>query len=349
MPRSRLLLHALLIVCAWLVPSAQKVHAQEPAVEVYLMSTRTLRGDCEPESISQGLACERFVPQPDLQPPDQLRPAGEWVCSTWEEAVARPEDGRPVIVFVHGNRVSPGEDRRTGLMVHRVLEHKLGDLGPYRYVVWSWPSTRISGLLNDCQVKARKTKPAAWRLAWLLDKVPEDTPVALVGYSFGARVSTGALHLLAGGSLDGLQLPDRCCPNRRVSQVTLLAAALDADWLGPEGYHGRALSRVDHVLLLTNCRDPAMRFYHLSTEGRRVPALGWQGVIGPKPLPGAGPRIERHDVTEVVGRSHSLAAYLSASLPHPAVWQELETIVSSPAEPHPTTMADTGVQAVADN
>ncbi|MEM9353610.1 MAG: hypothetical protein AAGA92_11405 [Planctomycetota bacterium] len=348
MPRSRLLLLALL-AAAWLMPSPLLVYAHDPAVEVFLMSTRTLRGDCAPESISQGLACERFVPRTEPQPPDQLRPVGEWVCATWEEAVGLPEDRRPVIVFVHGNRVSPGEDRRTGLMVHRVLHHKLGALGPYRYVVWSWPSTRVSGLLNDCQLKAKKTKPAAWRLAWLLDKIPADTPVALVGYSFGARVSTGALHLLAGGALDGLQLQDRCCPNRRVSQATLLAAALDADWLGPQGYHGRALTRVDHVTLLTNGRDPAMRFYHLSTEGRRVRALGWQGLIGPQPPLAGGPQIERLDVTEVVGRSHALSGYLSAGLGAPRMWDELEQFVAGPQRGAIEVVADNALPSVAEN
>ena len=70
----------------------------------------------------------------------------------------------------------------------------------------------------------------------------------------------------------------------------------------PIGRFGGALARVDSLVLLTNYRDPAMRFYHLSTEGRRTRALGWQGVSDRNRLGELAPRVQRFDVTETVGR-----------------------------------------------
>ena len=84
-----------------------------------------------------------------------------------------------------------------------------------RFVIFSWPSSKVSGgLLNDVRVKAARTGPAGCQLAWLIDQMPAETPLSLVGFSFGARIITGGLHVLAGGSLGGSMQSDRARASR---------------------------------------------------------------------------------------------------------------------------------------
>ena len=92
----------------------------------------------------------------------------------------------------------------------------------------------------------------------------------------------------------------------------MVAAALDANWLRPGGYHGHALDQVDQLLLVNNQLDPAMRFYHLALEGRMRP-LGYAGPLGIVGHDGVASRVRSIDVTAAVGRHHALAEYLSAS------------------------------------
>src|SRR5690606_32297914 len=147
----------------------------------------------------------------------------------------------PTVVYIHGNRVENGEDKPHGLWFHRSLAARTPSDGPMRFVIWSWPSSQIRGVVNDYQVKAARTKQVGWQLAWAVDRLPPETPLALVGYSYGARVVTGTLHLLAGGSLGELSLPERAHWSRPPIRAALIAAAVDAQWIRPGGYHGRAL------------------------------------------------------------------------------------------------------------
>src|SRR5690606_23789705 len=126
--------------------------------------------------------------------------------------------------------------------------------------IFSWPTDRMRGMLRDFRIKAERADPAAVHLACVLSRMRPDAPPALAGYSFGARVITGALHLTAGGSLCGAALPE--APPAKPVSVLLIAAAVHQHWLNAGGRHGMALQNVDRLVLITNRCDPAMRFYH---------------------------------------------------------------------------------------
>ena len=180
-----------------------------------------------------------------------------------------------------------------------------------------------------------------------MNQLPAETPLAMIGYSYGARVITGSLHLLAGGSLNGRTVPELKTA-RPPAHAILLAAALDADWLRPGSYHGMALKNVDHLSLVTNRRDPAMRFYHLTTD-RSTRALGYAGPAG---LASIRHRfdvdIDAFDATTNVGRSHALQDYLASSPQISRAWHALSDL-SPPPRPnapnvqmasHPTEQDD---------
>lgn len=179
-----------------------------------------------------------------------------WSPLSWEALAAELSRPAPTVIYVHGNRVDCGYCKSHGLAMYRSIAAKRQDDEPLRFIIWSWPSSQIRGQIRDYQVKAARTKQVGWQLAWAIDQVPAETPLAIVGYSFGARVTTGALHLLGGGRLGSLEL-DRRHATRPPIRAALVAAALDASWIRPGGYHGRALEQVDRLLLVNNHLDPA--------------------------------------------------------------------------------------------
>lgn len=216
----------------------------------------------------------------------------------------------PTIIFVHGNQISSGQDRQEGLNVYRRLVRRHCSAAPIRFVIFSWPSAKVPGLLKDYKIKAARTRPVAWELAWLIDQMPAETPLGLIGYSFGARVITGSLHLLAGGELSGLALEERTHPYRAPVRTVLIASALHAYWLGPNQYHGLAMSQVDQMLLLNNRRDLAMRYYHVSSSVGRPQALG---LCGPTYIsPEDAEKIRNRDLSRYDGPRHDLFRYLGA-------------------------------------
>ncbi len=261
----------------------------------------------------RGLRCQRLATDSTGR---------RWESVDWQRLLTAPSN-LPTIIYVHGNRVVAGQDRAQGMSVYRSLKSHCQLSGPVRFIIWSWPSAQISRPIKDYVVKARRTNPAAWQLAWLLDKLPAEAPISLVGYSYGTRVVSGATHLLAGGRLEQLRLIERTHPHRPPVRAALLAAAYDADWIQPGHFYGRSLAQTERLVLATNERDPAMRFYHFSNGFRHIHALGKSGVHQPRTLGIAAHRLQYVDFTHEVGRSHALANYLAANGKMSVLWHQL--------------------------
>jgi hypothetical protein len=225
----------------------------------------------------------------------------------------------PTVIFVHGNQIAPGQDKQEGLTVYRRLVDYGGNSGPIRYVIFSWPATKIHGPLKDVRVKAARTRPVGCEFAWFVNQLPADTPLTLIGYSYGARVITGGLQIIAGGTLGGLGLDQPLEPGRRPVNAVLIAAAMNAEWLGPGRYHGLAMSQVDRMLLLDNCQDMAMRYYHFSTKCGRPQALGLRGPTCISPEDAA--KITKRDLSCYDGPRHDLFRYLAAPGVTGQIWQ----------------------------
>jgi len=304
-------------------PSPPQV-ATQTADEVLLISTRPLGTSCDAQQMVQKLYCERFIRNPGGK--------SSWKSVAWQELVSEAQDRRPTVVYVHGNRIDRGEDRSRGLKIYRSLSGVLRQEGPIRYVIWSWPATQIPGPVKDYYVKAGRTRQISWQLAWFLRQTPEQTPVSVIGYSMGARVVSGAMHLLGGGRLGGLKIEPDERPHRPQIRVALVAAAVDADWIQPGGYHGRALSAIEKLYVVTNRRDPAMRYFYLSHDRGRIRALGWAGVDQPGSLGSAAKRVRLLDLTKVIGRNHGLTDYLAAGPHLSRIWRQLI--------PHDTRLAE---------
>lgn len=281
-----------------------------------------------------GCGCD-VLPSPGGLEVERFEAGSNWADSTLDDFLAAQTPDAETIVWVHGNRVEPWLARSRGLDVYRSLVAQDHQNRAIRMVIWSWPAAQIRGQLNDVRVKAYRTDPAGYQLAWVLAQIDPQTPLGLVGFSYGARVITGALHILGGGSLGSLALPTRANSEPRRARVVLMSAALDDHWLLPGHYHGRALSQVESMLLLNNSCDRVLQRYHLLYHGGRASALGYCGLACPYMLGDDLGKIDQRDVCCEVGRVHTSTATIDNPYLMSQAWDALtrasDTVESSGA------------------
>ena len=216
------------------------------------------------------------------------------------------------IVFVHGNRIPQDEAFTKGWTAYRTLM-QCADERPVRFVIWSWPSEAVRGPINDARVKACRTNPSGYYLGWFLDHLDPAARVSLWGHSLGARVITGALHLLGGGEVDGHRITQRLHATRAPMQAVFLVAAIDSDWLMPGHYHGNALSQVSSMLLVNNGCDALLKHYHLIYADRgHEQALGYAGLDRQGVSETDWSKISQTDASWQLGRRHEFMGYLGS-------------------------------------
>jgi len=237
--------------------------------------------------------------------------AGEWLPASRGEFLGSAVPDMPTAVYLHGNRISSPQSSCDGWRIYRSFVRQAPAERPFRFVVWSWPSAKIDGELRDVRVKAARGDCQAYYLAWLVDQLPPEEHVGLIGYSYGARIVSGALHILGGGEVAGQGLNERVHPDRRPLRGALLAGAFDNDWLAPGRRHGQAMTQVDRLLITCNCNDPVLRWYSLIDGlGSHREALGYKGAVGLRRWGEASAVVRALDVSGWVGAEHDWTRYL---------------------------------------
>jgi hypothetical protein len=239
---------------------------------------------------------------------DPLAP--QWRTASSEEFHAGHKPDAVTAMYVHGNQIDRGLALRDGLDTYFQLAGRYDAGSPVRFVIWSWPSDKIHGPINDGRTKAWRADAEAYYLARFLAPVPDKARVGIVGYSYGARITAGALHMHGGGDLDGLTVASATRPTYR---VVFWAAAEHDDWLVPYRRHWRAIDMAEHWLITRNYCDPALSRYGWIEKGWDPVALGYSGMVGRNLLTAEqNARIEEIDVTSVIGKTHDNDAYLYA-------------------------------------
>ncbi|MEX0977498.1 MAG: alpha/beta hydrolase [Pirellulales bacterium] len=269
-----------------------------PQDQLWLVSNRGL--GCDVEHQFENLKYWRYDPEK------------RWVRSNLAKLKGADKPHLTTTIFVHGNRVTSSEAFTDGLATYRALV-RCANEQPIRFIIWSWPSEPIDGVVDDARIKAARTTPAAYQLAWFVDRLDAQGSVGFWAHSFGARIVTGALHLLGGGRLGGYRPLARIHESRESMQVVLVAAALDNDWLLESRAHGHAMSQVDRMLLVNNSCDVALKRYHWIYDRRACQqALGYTGLSGGRVEGNARGKIVQLDACCQIGRDHMLAGYLCA-------------------------------------
>jgi hypothetical protein len=180
-------------------------------------------------------------------------------------------------------------------------------------VIWSWPTAGKCGSnRNDVRVKAARSDVQAYYLARCLRGFDSEAQVGMIGYSLGVRMITGALEMLAGGSVAGYSLEpkDEADDGLPSMRIVLVASAIDRCWLLPGWRNGSALDVVDGALITCNSRDPVLRFYPKMYGFRGPQAVGF---TGPALSCEQREKVEVMNLSCSVGKSHAWRRYLCSS------------------------------------
>ncbi|MEM9365164.1 MAG: hypothetical protein AAGD07_04145 [Planctomycetota bacterium] len=217
------------------------------------------------------------------------------------------------IVYVHGNWRDSKNAVTRGLDAYLRITRRNTSRVPIDWVIWSWPSDRQSVGLSDARDKANRADSQSLYLGWTLHQhVAVRQPTALIGFSFGGRVCTGALHLLAGGTIAGRPLGLPPTVGAQID-VGLLAPALGSTWLSSNGRHRKATQNIDRMVLLYNERDVVLRNYWLLSKVRGITALGYTGPrqFAPR-VDGTALPVRAKNCKRTVGMHHSERHYYEA-------------------------------------
>lgn len=271
-----------------------------PQDSIWLFSTRHLGcpgGYCADEPAYQILRCDR---------------PGNWHAATLAEFLASGNSDTTTIAFIHGNRIDWSSAIDLGLSVYYAMAAGHNDDTPIRYVIWSWPSDKLAGPRRDIKAKALRTNIEGLFLADLLTRMEENDNVALVGFSFGARIITGALHYAAGGALFGWRLPPDVIAVTPRPRAVLMAPALHNGWLLPGSFHDQAIHRADEILIQHNPCDSVLKWYPIMDLHQRPQALGFTGLPFAESLGDDAFRVRQQNVAWYVGSEHDTRVYLGS-------------------------------------
>lgn len=280
-----------LAVLTWLVSSARGQDCTCPR-DLWLIDTRAIC-DCECD-----LAKAKFYRQSD---------DCKWAPDTLETFLATLDPKKLLTFQIPGYWTSAEDAPEHQCRLHQRLSEQAEcrELGcpDIRHVMWLWPADNEGILIgSDLREKAARAHFEGMLLAKMLAKLPAESRVTLVGYSFGARVATSAAHHLVAEEKAGE-------PSIHLRGV-LIASAVDARWLDGCQSHSCALRRFEKVLLFTNCKDRLLRRYRIVNRDRNSPALGLVGLL----LPSAenSPHVVQWEVSHIVGRAHDWKKYVDA-------------------------------------
>lgn len=266
--------------------------------DVWVVSTRHLPEiGCVPASASP--LVERLVP---------CGRSSRWETADVADLLGDP--GRPLLVFIHGNRYESGDAKSQGLLLARRCGQSLPEGTAVRTVILSWPSGRQGILLRDGRAKYERAESDGRYLAWLLGKVDPARPVALVAYSYGAIVSLEALDNLVRTSPAGREVAAPWVGRGGRVHVVLVAAAVRHDALAPRGVYRRVTEGVDRLTLVNNTRDLALKFFEFLDPTLRADALGREQMPARWMPPGV--EFVQVDAAEIVGKDHRFVPYLSS-------------------------------------
>ena len=234
---------------------------------ILLISTRPVGCSTDAATLANGvLACEKL--------------SGKWSESTAESLLGSLDPTLPTIFYVHGNQISACDARKRGLDVYRRLVCCACDDRSIQFVIFSWCSDKIRGPLHDFRVKAARTRLIAGQLAWAVNQTPADAQVGLLGYSYGARVITGATHLLGGGSLGCLAVEDNSPERMREIERARLEAVEVYQRDGMEAFAATEYARMPERTSGTVGAEQAAYFRRVIADNADV---RWTFVFTHKP------------------------------------------------------------------
>ena len=238
--------------------------------------------------------------------------AGCWQPSEEPELMAS-FNAAPVmrtIIYAHGNWMTAENTRGRGSYVYQRVAQRASE--PVRFIIYSWPSQRDGRPIRDVYEKADRSNTDTFYFAHFLSRIPMESPLGILAFSFGGRVVCGGLHMANGGQLEGRMAP--AWPGARVVRVSMLAPAFDRTWLAVNQPYGLAMNSIESLVNIYNSQDPVLRRFRFINRVDRLTtpvAAGFLGLSDPRatmPLQ-SDQRIRQFDCGPDVGSSHDEMNY----------------------------------------
>ena len=230
---------------------------------------------------------------------------GVWNAKNLDEFYADAAEFATV-VYAHGYQTDMSDATRDAVVFKSVLDAARRNVGSdraFRLVVWKWDSERDAARIRiDAQSKAALADWSGKALGRFLGGVDSNADLALVGFSFGARVVGSALETLAqngaqAAALDvefdendefAFAVSGRLVADAAVQETTaqenddrqadanegrkialiLVAAACDLGSFETRGVYGRGATLPTDVLNVYNPNDFALKYYRHVSETR---------------------------------------------------------------------------------
>ena len=239
----------------------------------------------------------------------RLDECGQASPSSIEDYLGMVSQSPAVVLYAHGNRLDSAGAIERGLTVYRRTRMCSGET-PIDWVIWSWPSEKQGILAKDARLKASRTDAQGLYMAWLLKRHAEyGVPTSMIGYSFGGRVITGALHAAAGGKLAGRSLDGPAVTGMQIN-AGLVAPAIEDNWMQQCGYHSESTKNLNRLVLFYNHRDAVLKRYWLINRVRGQTALGYSGPQSfAARIDGTRLPVESKDCAPTVGKRHNEVDY----------------------------------------
>ncbi|PHS12894.1 MAG: hypothetical protein COA78_07625 [Blastopirellula sp.] len=258
--------------------------------QVYLINTRCLPGGCGNTLPVDQMTVSRFE-------------AGTgWVDSSVDQLLSTDSPSGVTSFYVHGNRMNEDWAHRRGWAMYHELTRGLPAERNVRFIIWSWPTAPGGGVIQGTRDNATRADDDAYYLGSLINQMPGNEKISLSGFSFGARVISGALHLLGGGSLHARSF-DQIAEKENQYRVVFFAAATSSHWLSPDQYHSQAMSQVDRLLNLYNSADPMLKRYKVVNQDPNDQALGYTGFAY-KLAEGEWEKVTQINACSTIGKDH---------------------------------------------
>jgi hypothetical protein len=132
---------------------------------------------------------------------------------------------------------------------------------------------------KNLRIKYVYAEYQGYYLAKLVDQMSLTQRVTLSGHSYGAITSAVALHLMGGGCVRGMTLPNGAPVERANLRGVMISAAFDCDMLYPGHRYGQAFVAAEKIMSTFNCHDKTLKKWpKTSWHGRQ--ALGYVGMNG---------------------------------------------------------------------
>ena len=257
-------------------------------------------------------------------------PGVGWQAATSGEFFASDDPATITQIWIHGNRIDYSRRFQVGWTVYSSLARRATSEQPLRFVIWSWPSEKVGRLLEDAQMKAARTMPAAFPLARFIGADQKRRPRRHHGYSYGAGSRWAPCSCWRADRSAAARLRPTAGHARPLMDVVLIAAAADTGALLAGQLVARPCTVVNRMLLVSNSCDKVLRFYRF-LYGRRscVEALGYVGMGYANRLGAKGARSRSSTPAAMVGPEHYWANYFAS----PAIVGRIEPyIFDSPAD-----------------